>query len=201
MCAECEPKVEKGLREASYTARTDHLRRMMDRTRTQRKEVKSKGILDLIDATGRWIWHTGYILQFWWHVAVLLSIFSEYYSSADGKSWVSLVLRIASRAGVHKLPHGDRLIRWALNMSMFSLPWNPRFKQTIRGFTTHIVGFKEWYMYQILTFVIRCACLSISLHSKSTSLPVTTMLGAHLGLCLLMVYVSDTGDDVDNTRC
>ncbi|KAK7740002.1 hypothetical protein SLS62_011173 [Diatrype stigma] len=152
MCAECEPKVEKGLREASYTARTDHLRRMMDRTRTQRKEVKSKGLLDMIDWTGRWIWHIGYILQFWWHVAILLSIFSEYYSSADGSSWVSLLLRIASRARVHKLPHGDRVIRWALNMSMFSLPWNPRFKQTIRGFTTHIIGFKEWYMYQILTF-------------------------------------------------
>ncbi|EMR61419.1 putative integral inner nuclear membrane protein ima1 protein [Eutypa lata UCREL1] len=107
MCADCEPKVEKGLREASYTARTDHLRRMMDRTRTQRQEVKQRGILDLVDMTGRWIWHMGYILQFWWHAAVLLSIFDQYYSSADLNSWTSLVLRTASRVGAHKLPHGD----------------------------------------------------------------------------------------------
>lgn len=145
--------------------------------------------------TGRWIWHMGYILQFWWHAAVLLSIFDQYYSSADPNSWMSLVLRTASRAGVHKLPHGDGVIRWAINMSMCSLPWNPRFKQTIRGFTTHIIGFKEWYMYQILTLLIRFACLSISLHSRSTSLPATTMLGAQLVLCLLMIYVSDISED------
>lgn len=145
--------------------------------------------------TGRWIWHMGYILQFWWHAAVLLSIFDQYYSSADPNSWTSLVLRTASRAGVHKLPHGDGVIRWAINMSMCSLPWNPRFKQTIRGFTTHIIGFKEWYMYQILTLLIRFACLSISLHSRSTSLPATTMLGAQLVLCLLMIYVSNALED------
>ncbi|RYP75388.1 hypothetical protein DL771_002484 [Monosporascus sp. 5C6A] len=188
VCADCEPKVEKRLRNASYTAQTDHLRRMMDRTRSQRQEVKRRGILDVVDAVGKRTWHLGFILQFWWHGAVLSSIFQDYYSSGDGNSWMSLVLRAARRAGFDKLPHGDQLIRWAIHLSMFSLPWNPRFKQTIRGFTTHIVGFKQWYMYQILILLIRFICLSMSLHSRSYGMPLTTMLGAQLVTGLLMVY-------------
>ncbi|RYP02273.1 hypothetical protein DL765_010756 [Monosporascus sp. GIB2] len=189
VCADCEPKVEKRLRDASYTAQTDHLRRMMDRTRSQRQEVKRRGVLDVVDAVGNRIWHLGFILQFWWHAAVLFSIFQDYYSLADGNSWMSLVLRAARRAGFDKLPHGDQLIRWAIHLSMFSLPWNPRFKQTVRGFTTHIIGFKQWYMYQILILLIRFICLSMSLHSRSYGMPPTTMLGAQLVIGFLMIYV------------
>ncbi|RYO76423.1 hypothetical protein DL766_008194 [Monosporascus sp. MC13-8B] len=192
VCADCEPKVEKRLRDASYTAQTDHLRRVMDRTRSQRQEVKRRGVLDVADAVGKRIWHLGFILQFWWHAALLFSIFQDYYSLGDGNSWMSLVLRAARRAGFDKLPHGDQLIRWAIHLSMFSLPWNPRFKQTIRGFTTHIVGFKQWYMYQILILLIRFICLSMSLHSRSYGMPPTTMLGAQLVIGFLMIYVSNT---------
>ncbi|RYO96423.1 hypothetical protein DL764_007471 [Monosporascus ibericus] len=189
VCADCEPKVEKRLRDASYTAQTDHLRRMMDRTRSQRQGVKRRGILDVVDAVEKRIWHLGFILQFWWHAAVLFSIFQDYYSLADGNSWMSVMLRAARRAGFDKLPQGDQLIRWAIHLSMFALPWNPRFKQTIRGFTTHIVGFKQWYMYQILILLIRFICLSVSLHSRSYGMPSTTMLGAQLVIGLLMIYV------------
>ncbi|RYP34718.1 hypothetical protein DL767_004164 [Monosporascus sp. MG133] len=188
VCADCEPKVEKRLRDASYTAQTDHLRRMMDRTRSQRQEMKQRGILDVVDAVGKRFWHLGFILQFWWHAAVLFSIFRDYYSLADGNSWMSVMLRAARRAGFDKLPQEDQLIRWAIHLSMFSLPWNPRFKQTIRGFTTHIVGFKQWYMYQILILLIRFICLSMSLHSRSYGMPSTTTLGAQLVIGLLMIY-------------
>ncbi|RYP84552.1 hypothetical protein DL770_005206 [Monosporascus sp. CRB-9-2] len=199
VCADCEPKVEKRLRDASYTAQTDHLRRMMDRTRSQRQEVKQRGILDVVDAVEKRTWHLGFILQFWWHAAVLFSIFQDYYSLADGNSWMSVVLRAARRAGFDKLPQGDQLIRWAIHLSMFSLPWNPRFKQTIRGFTTHIVGFKQWYMYQILILLIRFICLSMSLHSRLYGMPSTTMLGAQLVIGLLMIYdPNDLADILDD---
>ncbi len=98
---------------------------------------------------------------------------------------------MVGRVGVNRLPQGDQLIQWAIDLSMLSLPWNPRFKQTIRGFTSHILGFKQWYMYQILVLLLRFACLSISLHSRSIGMPAMTMLGAQLVMCLLMAYVSD----------
>ncbi|KAK2072935.1 hypothetical protein P8C59_007254 [Phyllachora maydis] len=46
ICAECEPKVRARLERAAYTAKTDMLRRMIDRTNANRN-VKSKGWLDL----------------------------------------------------------------------------------------------------------------------------------------------------------
>ena len=188
MCADCEPKVEKGLREASYTARTDHLRRMMDRTRTRQQETRRRGILDVFDFAGRWTWHLGFMLQFWWHVAVLASLLGAICSEEN--YWVSLGFRVAGRLGARKLPHEDHFIRWAIHSSMLSFPWNPRFKQTIRGFTSHILGFKQWYTYQILIFLIRLACLSISIHVRLMGVPATTMLGAQVVMALLMIYVS-----------
>ena len=188
MCADCEPKVEKGLREASYTARTDHLRRMMDRTRTRQQETRRRGILDVFDIAGRWTWNLGFMLQFWWHATVLVTLLGAIYSEEN--YWVSLAFRTANRLGARKLPHEDHLIRWAIHSSMLSFPWNPRFKQTIRGFTTHILGFKQWYTYQILILLIRLACLSISIHVRLMGVPATTMLGAQVVMTLLMIYVS-----------
>ena len=189
MCAECEPKVERGLREASYTARTDHLRRMMDRTRTRQQEVRQRGILDAFDFAGRWIWHLGFILQFWWHAIVLFSILLALYTPPEN-SWAALALRVATRLGAYRLPHEDSLIRWAIHSTMASFPWNPRFKQTIRGFTSHILGFKQWYTYQILILLIRFACLWISIHVRLMGVPPTSMLGAQVVIAFLMIYVS-----------
>ena len=119
MCADCEPKVEKGLREASYTARTDHLRRMMDRTRTRQQETRRRGILDVFDIAGRWTWNLGFMLQFWWHATVLVTLLGAIYSEEN--YWVSLAFRTANRLGARKLPHVDHLIRWAIHSSMLSM--------------------------------------------------------------------------------
>ncbi|KAI5864333.1 Ima1 N-terminal domain-containing protein [Durotheca rogersii] len=192
MCADCEPKVEKRLHEASYTAQTDHLRRMMDRTRTQRREVKRRGFLDVVDAAGRWSWLIGFALQFLWHIAVLYVLVTRQYAIPGTKSLSTLATRAAQKLGYGGLPDTDRLMQWAINLSICAFPWNPRFKQTIRGFTAHLLGFRHWYTYQLLILMIRCVSLTMAQYSSSKGLPTATQLGAQSAILLLTLYVYHT---------
>ncbi|KAI1139577.1 Ima1 N-terminal domain-containing protein [Hypoxylon sp. FL0543] len=189
MCADCEPKVEKKLNEASYTAQTDHLRRMMDRTRSQRQEVKKRGILDAVDSIGRWSWNLGFSLQFLWHIVLLWSLILGQYALSGTDSRIASILNRVQQLCYDRLPQADRLMRWAINLGLCSLPWNPRFKQTIRGFTAHLLGFKHWYTYQLLILLVRYAGLSMAQYSTSKGLQASAQLGAQLAIALLTAYV------------
>ncbi|OTB03514.1 hypothetical protein M426DRAFT_321669 [Hypoxylon sp. CI-4A] len=189
MCANCEPKVEKKLHEASYTAQTDHLRRMMDRTRSQRQEVKKRGVLDVFDTAGRWSWHLGFTLQFLWHAVMLWSILMEQVVLNGTDSRFATIAKGVLQFFDGRLPHPDRLMSWAIKLGICSLPWNPRFKQTIRGFTAHYLGFKHWYTYQFFILIVRFAGLSMAQYSSSRNLQISAQLGAQLAIGLMMLYV------------
>ncbi|KAI0182040.1 Ima1 N-terminal domain-containing protein [Hypoxylon sp. FL1284] len=189
MCANCEPKVESKLQEASYNAQTDHLRRMMDRTRLRRQEVKKRGILDVFDSAGKWCWDLGFALQFSWHIVVLSSLAVGQYTGSEADSWTMRALSRIQHLGFSQLPHTDDLIRWAIYLGMCSLPWNPQFKQTIRGFTAHYLGFKQWYTYQLLIILVRSAALSMAQYSSSQGLSAAAQLGAQLAIAFFMTYI------------
>ncbi|KAI8625448.1 hypothetical protein F5Y19DRAFT_479553 [Xylariaceae sp. FL1651] len=189
VCEECRPKVNQKLHQASYTAQTDHLRRMMDRTRIERKEVKRRGVLDFIEILGKLAWYAGFALQSIWHLVVLSFLLTEPYTATEGGSWMSAALDALHRISAFAIPHTDRLMQCAINLGVCSFPWNPRFKQTIRGFTAHILGFRQWYTYQLLILLMRFVALSIMQYSKSQGLPISTQLGAQLVIPLLMGYI------------
>ena len=55
VCDECAEKVEHRIRQAGYTAKTDHLRRMMDLSRG-RKPTGRTTVLDWVNSLGRTTW-------------------------------------------------------------------------------------------------------------------------------------------------
>ncbi|KAH8677940.1 Ima1 N-terminal domain-containing protein [Xylariales sp. PMI_506] len=189
MCADCAPNVQAQLQKASYTAKTDHLRRMMDRTRAQRQEVKKRSTLDYVDLAGRWTWHAAFAFEFAWHIIIVAALLSTFDFGNGADHWIFIALRKACASGLDVLPDPSRVIRWSINMSLASSPWNPRFKQTIRGFTSHILGFRQWYTYQLVIVLIRCACLFISQYNNTRGIPPSKQLGAHLVISWLMLYV------------
>lgn len=189
VCNECLPKVNRKLHQASYTAQTDHLRRMMDRTRSRRIEVKTRGPLDFIDLLGKLGWHAGFALQAAWHVVTVCLLLTELLSSAQDGPGISVVLGALHRMSTLAVPYSDRLMQWAINLGMCSFPWNPHFRQSIRGFTTHILGFRQWYTYQLLSLLVRFVAVSIAQYSKSRELPVTTQLSAQIIIPMLMAYI------------
>lgn len=191
VCSECEPKVEKKLHDASYTAQTDHLKRMIQRTRSRRDEVRRKGLLDMLDIVGKWSWKLSYILQFLWHAATLSALLVQQFEPVDDKTtWMALAVRILRRVAVDSFHDSDRLLSWAINLGLCSFPWNPRFKQSIRGFTLHILGFKQWYSYQLLTLLVRLVCLSITQYAETQNITASAQLGAQIFIAVFMAYVS-----------
>ncbi|KAK9414600.1 putative Ima1 N-terminal domain-containing protein [Seiridium unicorne] len=188
VCIQCEPKVEEQLQKASYTAKTDHMRRMIDRTKERRHRARKRTPLDYVDSAGKWSWHVSFMLQTIWHVVVLSTLFvQEDHHVID--NWAVAILRQASASALNVLPQSDRFIKWAVNTSLLAAAWNPRFKQTIRGFTAHILGFRQWYTYQLVIILIRCACLFLSQYNDAQGIPALTQLGAHLVIGWLMFYV------------
>ncbi|KAI1117620.1 hypothetical protein F5Y14DRAFT_403312 [Nemania sp. NC0429] len=189
VCEDCLPKVNKKLHQASYTAQTDHLRRMMDRTRSQRVGIKKRGPLDIINYLGKLGWYAGFVLQAVWHLTVVSLLLTEPYSSIRDGNRIHVILGSFHRMGSLMLPYPDRIMRWAIHLSMCSFPWNPRFKETIRGFTAHILGFRQWYTYQLLVLLLRFVSLSIAQYSKSHGLPATTQLAPQFVAPLLIIYI------------
>ncbi|KAI0970865.1 hypothetical protein F4678DRAFT_434922 [Xylaria arbuscula] len=190
VCGKCLPKANAKLLQASYTAQTDHLRRMMDRTRSKRTETKRRGPLDVFDFLGKTAWQAGYILQGAWHLMVVILLLTESYASTPAKGgWIPATLTALHHLCAMIVPSPDWLMQWAINLGLCAFPWNPRFKQSIRGFTAHILGFRQWYTYQLLALLQRFVALSIAQYSKSQGLPTTTQLGAQLIIPVLMIQL------------
>lgn len=190
VCAECEPKVEAKLERASYTAKSDHVRRMLDRTRAQRQEVKKRGFLDVIDLAGKWSWNLAFALQLMWHILIFGALFVQWAGQNQSDIWAIRAFSAICQIVLGTMPSPDRLIGWAINTSLCSSPWNPRFKQTIRGFTSHILGFRQWYTYQLVIILIRYVCLLISQYNDSRGMTPLAQLGAHMVIMILMFDVS-----------
>lgn len=190
VCEDCLPRVERKLNEASYTAKTDYLRRVMDRTRSQLTGAKKRGPLDIIDDLGKLCWYAGFVLQAMWHLIIISWLVTDPYASMTEGHWALVTMGALHRMVAPTLPQSDLLMRWAINIGVGSFGWNPRFKQSIRGFTAHIVGFKSWYTYQLLVLLVRFVALSIAQYSKSQGLPATTQLGAQLVIVFFVAYVS-----------
>ncbi|GAP85547.1 hypothetical protein SAMD00023353_1301970 [Rosellinia necatrix] len=189
VCGVCLPRVNKRLHQASYTAQTDHLRRMMDLTRSRRKAVRRYGPLDFVDFIGKLSWHASFMLQAVWHIVVVSLLLAELCAFTGSGRWIPVNLLVFDHLRALAPPYSDRLMQWAINLGMCSFPWNPHFKQTIRGFTAHILGFRRWYTYQLLILLERFVALSIAQYSKSQGLPAASQLSAQIIIMLLTVYI------------
>ncbi|KAK4133184.1 hypothetical protein BT67DRAFT_405203, partial [Trichocladium antarcticum] len=156
ICADCEPRARRRLEQAAYTAKTDVLRRMIDRSASARKKVKTRGWLELVDAAGRWLWIAGFVLQLAWHVVVVQALLTKYSEWVGAGETTVRLLRICGPL-VGKLPSAEQLSRWSTVAALSGAWWNPRFAQIFRGFTRHISGVPKWYIYQGMTIAIRVA--------------------------------------------
>ncbi|KAK3941756.1 hypothetical protein QBC46DRAFT_381914 [Diplogelasinospora grovesii] len=173
ICADCEPRVRDRLEQAAYTAKTDLLRRMVDRSACERSNnVNSwSGVFDVF---GRWLWIAGLVLQLTWHISIIHALLqgaaqaqasdvgigadtdatADVNEDAHLQTFVSLLLGVLGPL-VRFLPSADRLIRWSVIASVLSAWWNPRYVQISRGFTKHISGVRRWYAYQAMAVVLR----------------------------------------------
>lgn len=191
MCDECEAKVQQRIRQAGYTAKTDHLRRMMDRSRG-RKVTHKTSSLDWINVLGRWLWRFGLMAQLLWH-AVYISRTLEHQSDGmydpDDASPYKTVIDILKNI-VAWLPDEDILIRSSITAGILCAWWNPHFVQVNRGFTRHILGLAQWYSFQGLIVFLRVLLRSIASMDSGAAKSQEAQIAMHAATAAVMCLVS-----------
>ncbi|KAF9871217.1 hypothetical protein CkaCkLH20_11386 [Colletotrichum karsti] len=190
ICAECEPKVHARLDQAGYTARTDHLRRMMDRSRNDRGVPKKLTPLDMSAKLGQWLWLGGIVCQYMWHLASLAAVFAGQDEGPlrDPDAETTWLERL-SLALTLVLPRPERLINWSLWANGLSLWWNPKFAQVFRGFSRHILGLGQWYTFQGLIVFTRFLAMKMAEMKGGRSAEESTQMSLHGLLALLMMAI------------
>lgn len=176
---------------AGYTARTDHLRRMMDKTRQRRATPKQWSALDTADWLGKSLWQGGLALQLLWHLVVISDNISvttpgPMRDPDEVPTLLASILGPVSRF----LPGGEVLIHWSVIASMLSVWWNPRFVQVFRGFSRHVIGLSQWYIFQALVVTVRFAGRRATKYAADAQVSRSAQMSLHGLLALAMTVVS-----------
>ncbi|KAL2755281.1 hypothetical protein ACRALDRAFT_1082422 [Sodiomyces alcalophilus JCM 7366] len=188
ICAECEPKVAARVDQAGYKARTDHLRRMMDKSRQRLSAPKRWTPLDGFDSLGRWLWLSGLASQLLWHLVSVSTLVTTRtpgpLRDPDEDSSRSLLLL---RQLTHALPSAHSLASLSIWVSVASAWWNPRFVQVSRGFSKHVLGLSQWYIFQVLVILVRFIGVRITDVSGGQEVQLSARISLHFLLALVMV--------------
>ncbi|KAG5992998.1 hypothetical protein E4U43_003608 [Claviceps pusilla] len=189
VCADCAEKVEARIRQAGYTAKTDHLRRMMNLGRVRKTRTRTK--LDWIHVLGKTLWRSGFVLQILWHFVMIthaLQVSDNGMYDPDDQSTAAKVLLSLKRA-TESLPAADTLMRWSIWTGVMAVWWNPHFVQVNRGFTRHLLGFTQWYSFQGLIVFFRFILRGIDVRGGAAVRSGTARLAAHVGMAFIMTVL------------
>ncbi|KAH7133114.1 Ima1 N-terminal domain-containing protein [Dactylonectria estremocensis] len=188
VCDECAERVDGRIAQAGYTAKTDHLRRMMEKSRGRRDVPGKVTALDWANILGRGLWWAGLVVQMLWHakaVSAALGHRDEGMYDPDDMSWPTLAT-ICLAWVVAFLPPADTLINLAVLANVLSVWWNPKFVQFSRGFTRHLLGFTQWYSFQGLIIFFRLLFRRVLELDGGKAQSRGAQLSAHLGMAVVM---------------
>ncbi|ROW06850.1 hypothetical protein VMCG_03968 [Cytospora schulzeri] len=188
VCAECEPKVREQLNKAAYTAKTDHLRRMLDRS-AETRILTTKSTVNYISAAGKWLWVASLLLQLLWHMCLIHQKVVARYDEKDQTSWKLLLARAFGLLSTY-LPIPYRIVRWSFWSSLLSFWWNPKWVETWRGFHKHLVGFASYYRFQVLILLLKLpGFLNIRLLPGTHELKLVVQVTANVSMAVLLLWL------------
>jgi hypothetical protein len=194
ICDICEPKVRQRIEESAYKAKADVLRLMIDRSRNN-KIITHRSWLDLFDMAGRWLWRVAIVMELLSHTLGLALLGLNYCATQETASWACSVLQTYALPILGRLPAPQRLLRWSFLVGLACCWWNPRFVQTVRGFTKHLVGLPKWYIFQLMLVSLRF--FSLKFFDIDEPLPTVikaTDFGSHLLVIAFALLVSKRAD-------
>lgn len=142
------------MRQAGKTAKTDYLRRLMEKSKAKRSSGRGRHWLSM-ESAGKLLWYLGLFCQLLWHIIALVDAAQHLHPSVmESVTRVTESLTFFFPVYMVTLPTYS-LARSSLICSAASVWWNPKFKQMKDGFMNHIQGFGDWYKYQGLLLAIR----------------------------------------------
>lgn len=188
ICDDCEPKVLGKLNNAGYIAKTDYLRRIMERNRKERISPRRRTLLGLADGVGKWLWRMSLALQLLWHARAGLELLANNMPLGEEGGWLPLILGTSERVTRH-LPSTESLIQLSLQTTILGIWWNPKFQQIVRGFSRPVLGLPKWYAFQALLVISRYLFSRVVQLEVDHSEEMSAQFALHLFMAGLVSYV------------
>ncbi|KAJ9261550.1 hypothetical protein DTO195F2_4080 [Paecilomyces variotii] len=175
VCQNCEPRVKERIRQAGYEAKSDHLRRMMERSKTGRVARKARNrnwrsLLVFAGALGYWASVAG---QLAWSIMGSLNAENAPSDCGDALTLSSFAACVTQSVITRRVDDycSAGLASYAgiaLLLGILSLWWNPKLRFKVEGRTGRFVGLGEYYKVQLIVMVLRSAFWAV-LKDPSTS--------------------------------
>ncbi|KAL4808520.1 Ima1 N-terminal domain-containing protein [Aspergillus unguis] len=194
VCDKCEPRVRARIRQAGYEAKSDHLRRMMDRSKAGKAARRARkwnwrSVLVFVGAMSYWASVAG---QLAWDMTSALPV-DEPLSDPDAISTlhplisrfyqVLHTLHLPSHRSVDLAPYAGL----ALIAGILSLWWNPKLRLKVEGRGGRFQGLGEYYKVQLIVMVARCAFWAVLKDPSSSGLDATLPPALHLFMILFTI--------------
>ncbi|KAF2431798.1 hypothetical protein EJ08DRAFT_695950 [Tothia fuscella] len=174
VCADCAPKVNKSLRDATHMARSDHLQRMMDRTRSGRIKIKRGGwhVKHFIMIAIGVVWWVSLLSQVLWHVLAVLPTKSRRGLASDSTSTPPWCVVDALKAREVTSCCFNTFTSWTRYGLLLGAPvfwWNSKMYSKLSSRTGQLKGVGQYLALQFLVLILRFYAFSKLTHW--TSLP------------------------------
>ncbi|KAL4975722.1 Ima1 N-terminal domain-containing protein [Aspergillus desertorum] len=187
VCDKCEPRVKARIRQAGYEAKSDHLRRMMDRSKAGKAARKARkwnwrSLLVFAGAVCYWASVAG---QLAWDMTSALPV-GEPLRRPD-----SLLMSLKIVSGIRQALQTHRLLTYSsvdlvpyaglsLVAGILSLWYNPKLRLKVEGRGGRFLGLGEYYKVQLIVMVLRCAFWAVLRDPSSSGLDATLPPALHL---------------------
>ena len=192
VCQRCEPKVQERIKAAGYAAKTDHLRRMMDRTRGHGIEYGNGTWISPLVTLGGVGWFLSQAGQFLWSGLSLLESTEGHHGLRDEQNYAaaSVCLQRVMR-GLGSVSDCTEVLYSAAGLALLfgilTSWWNPVLRETSERRNVRAVGTAEFYQLQCMLFIMRCA---IWWYLPSYDLSPHQIRAAHMFLLVFLTIVS-----------
>ncbi|PLB36361.1 uncharacterized protein BDW47DRAFT_132819 [Aspergillus candidus] len=193
VCANCEPRVRERIRQSGYEAKSDHLRRVIDRSKAGRAARQSRtwnwrSLLVFAGAVGYWTSIAG---QLCWDAWSALATEELHYSKALSSSptvsaWIQRIAQnpfAPSSRAIDLAPYA----RLSLVAGILTLWYNPKLRLKVEGRGGRFVGLGEYYKVQLIVMVVRCAFWAMLKDPASSGLEPALPPALHLFMILFTV--------------
>lgn len=191
VCSQCEPRVREQIRLSGYVAKTDHLRRNLERTRGGRDlgRWNWKSTIIFLGATG---WYISLAGQLLWDAQQVVAAHRQEMVGEDDPSistcrssrWA--IAHMTSKCSTNY----DSAADLALDLGLLCIWWNPRLKEKFTK-DGRIVGKAGYYGAQIMLLVLRFVSWSV-LRSPAYNFDARTVKAAHSLMFVITTAVGKT---------
>ncbi|KAF1810132.1 hypothetical protein P152DRAFT_475970 [Eremomyces bilateralis CBS 781.70] len=195
VCAKCEPRVRRRIQTAQYAARSDHLRRVMERNRgssgTYTTPTTSGGSWKggLVNLCGL-IWWSSALVQIVWHLSTFLVDWEGSAPTVDVRPEAGTCLQNAITTAALDYGCFDSVHRGAIHALMLGILviwWSPALNVKLRTSRAHLMRVGQHIFMQAVVLAIRSVAWWTLAYPTVLGLTLPAFRGAHAFMVLFII--------------